>query len=105
MSGRGGTVVLRPDVLEDAHVSAAALDEAIVKAREDPPRAAQHGGVSHAPEIHGRTAIVVGDGLATGAPMQAAITSLRRLAPARSSPPVRSARETPVRISAARSTR
>jgi putative phosphoribosyl transferase len=53
-----------------------------VKAREDPPRAAQHGGVSHAPEIHGRTAIVVGDGLATGAPMQAAITSLRRLAPA-----------------------
>lgn len=54
--------------------------------------------------VRGRTAILVDDGLATGATTRAAIRSLRAMSPARSSSPCRSSRRIPRKTFAAKST-
>jgi hypothetical protein len=48
-------VVLRPEVLRDARVSGAALDEAILRARDELGRGEQQFGVAQPSELHGRS--------------------------------------------------
>jgi putative phosphoribosyl transferase len=69
----GGIVVLRPQILREAHVSDAALDEAILRRGEERLRTERP-----PPEVGGRVAIVVDDGLATGATMHGVVASRRR---------------------------
>jgi putative phosphoribosyl transferase len=73
----GGIVVLRPQILREAHVSDAALDEAILRRGEERLRTERP-----PPEVGGRVAIVVDDGLATGATMHAVVAARRRRRPA-----------------------
>jgi predicted phosphoribosyltransferase len=80
----GGARVLNPDV-----VATARLDEhdiaAVVAAeeRELARRERAYRGDRPPPEPHGRTVVVVDDGLATGATMRAAVLALRALDAAR----------------------
>jgi putative phosphoribosyl transferase len=79
----GGIVVLRPEILREAHVSDAAHDEAILHARDDRRRGEERLRTERPPpEVGGRVAIVVDDGLATGATRHAVVASLRRRKPA-----------------------
>ena len=78
----GGIVVLRPEILREAHVSKAALDAALLHARDDLRRREERLRLGTPPEVRGRVAIVVDDGLATGATMHAVVSSLRQLSPA-----------------------
>ena len=80
----GGVRVMNPHVLETNPVSecqiemVAAREQAELERRE---RAYRDG--RPAPEMRGRTVILVDDGLATGASMRAAALALRALEPAR----------------------
>lgn len=78
----GGIVVLRPEVLREARVSAAALDEAILRARDELRRGEERFRTAQPGDLRGRVVIVVDDGLATGATMQAVVHSLREREPA-----------------------
>jgi predicted phosphoribosyltransferase len=81
---RGGHRVLNPAVVAAAGVSDATIEEvtgrelAVVEAREE--RLRGHG--TH-PTVSGRTAVVVDDGVATGATLRAALDVLRAAGPAR----------------------
>jgi putative phosphoribosyl transferase len=78
----GGIVVLRPEIVREARVSGAALDEAILRARAELRHGEEQFGRARPTDLHGRVVIVMDDGLATGATMQAAVSSLRECAPA-----------------------
>jgi predicted phosphoribosyltransferase len=79
--GPGGVRVLNPDVV-------AQLPERIVEAvtaeqrRVRDERELSYRGDGPPPAVAGRTAILVDDGLATGASMRAAVTALRQMDPA-----------------------
>jgi len=69
-----GTVVLNPSVsVPESYVD----DEAERKAAEVRRRISAYRGDRAAPELTGRTVLVVDDGLATGSTMRAAIASVR----------------------------
>ena len=80
----GGVSVLNEDVVEALRIpprvieTVAARELGELKRRER----AYRGGRA-APEVRGRTLILVDDGLATGSTMRAAVAALRRLGPAR----------------------
>jgi putative phosphoribosyl transferase len=74
----GGTMVLNERVIEGLHLSKQAVDAAVQRERLELER--QEGAYrSDRPpvEIHGRTVILVDDGLATGASMRAAARAVR----------------------------
>lgn len=75
----GGVMVLNQDLVHTLNVSAAAID-AVVKTemRELERRDRQYRDDRPAPDVAGRTAIVVDDGLATGSTMQAAVAALKQ---------------------------
>src|SRR5436190_9133348 len=80
----GGVVVLNEDVVRALSIAPAtvhrvAVDEGRELARRD--RAYRQG--RPAPELAGRTVILVDDGLATGASMRAAVQAVRELGPGR----------------------
>jgi predicted phosphoribosyltransferase len=80
----GGVRVLNEEVVQalgipDFRIEAAAAREEQELAR----RERAYRGSRPPPDVKGRTVILVDDGLATGASMQAAVTALRRLEPAR----------------------
>lgn len=80
----GGVRVLNPDVVGPLGIPEDVID--LVSAHE--ARALARGeqayrGDRPAADVSGRTAILVDDGLATGASMRAAVIALRRLGPAR----------------------
>jgi putative phosphoribosyl transferase len=80
----GGVRVLNDDVLRHGHVSAAVLDE--VTRRETEVLAARerlYRGERPAPTLAGRDAVLVDDGLATGATMLAAVEAASRQGPSR----------------------
>jgi predicted phosphoribosyltransferase len=80
----GGIVVANEDLIAQLDVSRAAFERAVEReTRELERRELAYRGGRARPELRGRVAIVVDDGLATGATMRAAVEALRRLEPAR----------------------
>jgi predicted phosphoribosyltransferase len=80
----GGVRVLNQDVLDQLQIAPRWIDE--VAARELAEltrREAAYRDGRRAPDVRGRTVILVDDGLATGASMKAAVAALRKLGPAR----------------------
>lgn len=79
----GGVRVLNEDVLRAMPYAAATVAEITAEeTREVERRERYYRQDRPAPELHGRTVILVDDGLATGATMMAGIAALRRQDPA-----------------------
>ena len=80
----GGVRVLNDDVLRGYAVTPDALDQVTRAEQAEVDRRDVAYRAGRPPiTVAGRTAILVDDGLATGATMQAAVRAIRRLAPAR----------------------
>jgi predicted phosphoribosyltransferase len=80
----GGVRVLNPELVESLHIPPADVEEVTALERrelERRERAYRQGRA--APDVRGKTVILVDDGLATGASMYAATSALRRLGPER----------------------
>jgi putative phosphoribosyl transferase len=78
----GGVRVLNEGVLWALHVPDEVLDAVTAsEQRELERREREYRGDRPAPELRGRTVILVDDGLATGATMRAAVAALRRQQP------------------------
>lgn len=82
--GSGGVRVLQPEILRSCGVTEAALDAVCERElAEIERRERQFRGARPAPQLRGRTVILVDDGLATGSSMRAAIEVARAAEPAR----------------------
>jgi predicted phosphoribosyltransferase len=80
----GGVRFLNPDVVEPLAISEQAIDLVAAREQRELERREQlYRGDRPPPSVRGRTAILVDDGLATGASMRAAVAALRKLEPAR----------------------
>lgn len=80
----GGVRVLNDDVIRAAGIPPAAIDEATdIKCAELEVRERAYRGSRPAPDLAGRTVILVDDGIATGATVRAAIAVVRAQKPAR----------------------
>jgi predicted phosphoribosyltransferase len=76
----GGVRVLNPSVLEAGRVSADTVEAVAEReGRELARRETRYRGDRPAPEIAGRTVVLVDDGMATGATMRAAVEAARAL--------------------------
>ena len=81
--GSGGVRVLQPHIMRSCGVTQAALDAVCTRElAEIARRERQFRGARPAPQLRGRTVILVDDGLATGSTMRAAIEVARTGAPA-----------------------
>ena len=79
----GGVRVLNDDVVREARVAPEVVDRVAGEQQAVlDQRAIAYRGDRPAPDIAGKVAVLVDDGLATGATMRAAVAALRRLAPA-----------------------
>ena len=80
----GGVTVLNEDVIRVLGISPAEINAvAAEQMQELERRERSYRGDRPAPEVRGRTVILVDDGLATGSSMRAAVKALRQLHPAR----------------------
>lgn len=80
----GGVMVLNEDVVSSLGIPHEVIDQAAVRERRElERREREYREGRPAPEVRGRVAILVDDGLATGSTMRAAVSALRRLDPAR----------------------
>src|SRR2546423_7741457 len=80
----GGVRVLNEAVVDALHIPPATIDAvAAAEQRELARRERLYRGTRPAPDVRGRTVILVDDGLATGATMRAAVAALRQQQPAR----------------------
>lgn len=80
----GGVCVLNDDVVSTLRIQSRVIDAVAAEERmELERREEQYRGDRPAPEVQGRTVILVDDGLATGSTMRAAVAALRRRNPAR----------------------
>jgi len=80
----GGVRVLNDDVVTSLELEPEVIDA--VAAREEKELARRerlYRGARPAPDVHGRTVILIDDGLATGSTMRAAVAALRKQRPAR----------------------
>ncbi|HET7453499.1 MAG TPA: phosphoribosyltransferase family protein [Thermoanaerobaculia bacterium] len=78
----GGVTVLSTDLIARLRVPPAAVEETIAREREELARRERsYRGGRGAPDLAGRTVLLVDDGLATGATMRAAVASVRKLRP------------------------
>lgn len=78
----GGAVVLNHEMLRLFRVSDAALNEETARqTAELARRLILYRGDKPAPDVRGRTVLLIDDGLATGATMQAGVEALRQYAP------------------------
>ena len=80
----GGVEVLSDDLIRDLGIPQRVVQQVAVRERmELDRRDAQYRSGRTLPSVRGHIVILVDDGLATGSTMQAAVTALRRLEPAR----------------------
>jgi len=80
----GGVEVLTQSIIHDLAIPASLVEQVAVRERlELERRGAAFRGARQPPAVADRTVILVDDGLATGASMEAAILALRSLKPAR----------------------
>jgi predicted phosphoribosyltransferase len=80
----GGVRVLDPDLIRAARVSEEEVERVTATERAElARREKQYRGDRPFPDVHGKTVILVDDGLATGATMRAAVAALRQEGPAR----------------------
>jgi putative phosphoribosyl transferase len=80
----GGVCVLNDDVVRSLRIHRRVLEAVAAEERAElERREREYRGDRPAPNVKGRTVILVDDGLATGSTMRAAVTALRRLNPAR----------------------
>ncbi len=80
----GGVRVLNRDVVEGLHIPANVIDAVAQREEQELRRREQtYRDGRPAPQFHGRTVILIDDGLATGSTMRAATTALRQQQPAR----------------------
>jgi len=80
----GGVRVLNDDVVMSLELEPEVIDA--VAAREEKELARRerlYRGARPVPDVHGRTVILIDDGLATGSTMRAAVAALRKQRPAR----------------------
>jgi predicted phosphoribosyltransferase len=79
----GGVRVLNPDVVQNFNIPAHVLDAITRRAQAEIDRqdVAFRAGLAF-PDLHGRTVILVDDGVATGSTVLAAVRALRHLSPA-----------------------
>lgn len=79
----GGIRVLNGTMIRQLHIPPATVERVVqAEQRELERRERAYRGARAAPDVRGRTVILVDDGLATGASMAAAIAALRRQTPA-----------------------
>jgi putative phosphoribosyl transferase len=79
----GGILVINSHIVHALRVSKQQVDDKIAhEQRELERREHLYRGDRRAPDIHGRTVILVDDGVATGSTMQAAISAVRQQNPA-----------------------
>ena len=80
----GGVRVRNPELLSTLHVPEGVLEAVAAREqRELERRERAYRGGRPAPDVRGRTVILIDDGLATGSTMRAAVAALRRQGPAR----------------------
>jgi putative phosphoribosyl transferase len=80
----GGALFVDHDTMRAAGVTQAQFDAVLAQEQSElTRREASYRGARAAPEVKGRTAILVDDGIATGSTMQAAVKALRERGPAR----------------------
>ena len=80
----GGVQVLNDALVSGLNVSEAELERVAARERQELRRREQlYRGERAAPDLAGRTVILVDDGLATGASMRAAVTALRQAEPSK----------------------
>ena len=80
----GGVRVLSADLIDELAISPAAIEAVAAREREELERRDRlYRGEREPPALGGKAVIVVDDGLATGATMEAAVAALRLHAPAR----------------------
>src|SRR5215217_1488279 len=80
----GGVRVLNDDVVDYMEVSDVVIDAiAAIELEELERRERLYRGDRAEPDVHGKTVILIDDGLATGSTMRAAASALRQQAPAR----------------------
>ena len=80
----GGVRIVNDDVVRHLGLSEAVIDAVASKeAKELDRREREYRGTRSAPDVRGRTVILVDDGLATGSTMRAAAAALRKREPAR----------------------
>ena len=80
----GGVRVLNDDVVMSLELEPEVIDAVAAReAKELARRERLYRGARPAPDVHGRTVILVDDGLATGSTMRAAVAALRKQTPAR----------------------
>ncbi len=79
----GGAIVFNDEVLSNLAIPQAAIDRVIERERQELERRERHYRGNRPPlDVKNRTAILVDDGLATGASMHAAVQAVRALGPA-----------------------
>lgn len=80
----GGVRVISESVVRDLGIPASAIEQVAVRERlELERRDRQYRGARKPPTVRDRVVIVIDDGLATGATMEAAVLALRQLEPSR----------------------
>jgi putative phosphoribosyl transferase len=80
----GGARVLNRDVVASLGIDSETIDAVAAREQAELERRAEaYRGTAEPPELRGRTAILVDDGLATGASMRAAVEAVRGLEPER----------------------
>ncbi|MGK7911837.1 MAG: phosphoribosyltransferase [Synechococcus sp.] len=82
--GMGGVVVMNPDVLESCRVSQSEIDRVLAEEQHELERRdLLYRRGRPAPNLKGKVVVLVDDGIATGATLRAAISTLRQHRPNR----------------------
>ena len=80
----GGVRVLNEEVTSRIHIPSSAIDEVADREEQELKRRERlYRGDRVAPNVQGRTVILIDDGLATGSTMRAAATALRKMQPSK----------------------